>query len=1232
MRGESCLTQSGEDDSFSPAYWVSVVGLRVSGRLVLMLYCLAGAIFPSSVVANNEIMANEIAAKYPITEYSFDRVSMDFRSIKGTADNYGMVYFGGDNGIVKFDGARWRHICDQQTTLLVSNHNGYLYGASVQRGEIFRISQNGRTPRQPVFLSEKLIAAGLAQKRVDGFRVFSRVGTDVYMTQTWFIARCRIRPDGTDDIMVKRRTEVLPPNLKFRRVFEVDRRPMVQLESMASGSETHFGWLQEDGSVDVIEDLVIEEHVISCADLKPDEDDGEFYCAGTTALHRVRGTQTEASSLNSEGTKPSSSRRIPSLIEPKPEGGGVLLVYPEGIVLLDRDGSIQSLHVEKSGLVPPAVTVDAVGRVWMATRRGVSRIDTNLDQQYWDLPDKTEVEALAIQGNTLVALNHTAAFYGSLTADRLHPIDALKTVPGLPAGVGMRAAVVGSEIFFLSGNGLYVWTASEPDRDAVRITPRSSSNMVAVSANRIVVGSFLTTQPLFEITGGSGNWTFGKELPTGDLMSRTLDLGPNGSLWISADSHADGPSLMRLLPDDSVLRYSIPSELFFFEDSVYAYTVNQRVLRFDDARNEFVQNDEFQKLLDEQLQGHLQGIEHFRQVPNGDLLLCRYYTSRWRIRRIDGELKALRTSRHSGVSEVVDSFGRLWRIINGRLVVRPVKNVNAPGQSELRVMFSEVTLMDPSGHRLDPARGSRNVELAHNVVRQLPLICTSDWNVRTEFETTPGTLELVCSLPLAKIPEAVLYSTRMLGISDAWTPPSYQDVFQFPALTGGEFTFQIKAMIPGGEWTRVSSLQITVHPKWYQTAAFKWGTLAFVVSLILCASVYAVQTERKRVSHLQQVVKTKDETECKLRESQARLVQRERLQAFGEMAAGIAHDINNLLSPITVYSEMMSEGNVSRDNAKQYNRVILTCVKDAAQIIARLSPLYRRSSQAHELCDLETIVAEAAELLRPTADADSSKQIWVTAETTPATISGSPAEIREILLNLGHNALDAIEESGSVWLRCRTEDGKAILEVEDSGVGMPEDILHKCTETFFSSKGEYGTGLGLATSNVIVNSYGGSMEIHSQVGAGTRICMTFTQPHQHAIKAAESLDAAIPFEPCHVLLVDDVARAMQSVEALLQSLGCTVVSFNNGSDAMQYLRGRDDVDVLITDYQMPGCNGLELCTQARYLHPGLKTIITSGYEPPLVLEQCDAFVPKPITSHSLRHALATVQATTSGLK
>ncbi|MGB7323256.1 MAG: ATP-binding protein [Rubripirellula sp.] len=1153
---------------------------------------------------------------------------MDFRGICGTVDDQGMVYFGGESGIVRFDGARWRHICRQPTRFLVSNNNGHLYGAVGQQSQVFRIPEDGITPLQPIFLANKLIAAGLEEKRVGGFKDFSRVGSDVYMTQTWFIARCRVLADGTDDIKVIRRTEALPSNLKFRRVFDVDGRPMVQLESMTNPLETHFGWLREDGSVDVIDDLMVDAHVVTCADLKPNEDDGEFHCVSAESVHRIRGTQVKSTSLSVLGKVSSVDYRIPIFLRPKPHGGGVMLVYPEGIVLMNRDGDMQALQVEKSGLLRPALTIDSLGRIWMATRQGVSRIDSDPDQQFWDLPDKTEIETLSIQGETLVASNHTSAFYGTLADDRRHPITELRKIPGLPPGIGMRTKAIGSEFFFLSASGVYVWDSSKPENDAVLVARRSSSNVVAVSSKRILVGSSLNTQPMFEITGGVGNWTLGNDLPTGELMTSTLDVGPDGDVWVSSLHHADGRSLLRLLPGDVVKRYPIPSMVFLFEDSMYTFTGDQQVLRFDRERNEFRQDPEFQKLLDEQLEGRLQGVEYFRNGHGGDLLLCQFYTSRWRIRRINGELRALRESKHSGISEQIDPFGRLWRILNGRIVVRPIEYDVASDKPKLRVLFSEVTLMDPSGPAVESAKVPHDGELAHQIARALPLTKLSAWQAETEFETSSGTLGLACSVPLAKSPESLLYSTRMVGISDAWTPPSYQDVFQFPALPGGKFKFEIKAMVPGGEWTSISSLHITVHPKWYQTAMFKWGTLASTVSLFLFVSVYAVRAERKRVAHLQQVVKTREESESQLRESQARLVQRERLQAFGEMAAGIAHDINNLLSPITVYSELISIGHVTQDDIKQYNRVILTCVNDASEIIARLSPLYRRRCQAHELCDLEVIVAEVAELLRATAKlaTDRGKEIQVMTETSPATMTGSPAEIREILLNLGHNAVDAIEGSGSLWLRCRTEDGKSILEVEDTGVGMPEDILQKCTETFFSSKGEFGTGLGLATSNAIVNSYDGTMDVHSQVGVGTRICIAFNQQRPKTEETGHFLDIAIPFEPCRVLLVDDVARALHSADTLLRSLGCKVVSFGDGSDAMQYLRNNNDIDVLITDYQMPGLNGLEFCTQARNLHPGLKTIITSGYKPEDVLDKCDAFVAKPTTSQSLRHAIATVQA------
>jgi signal transduction histidine kinase len=229
-----------------------------------------------------------------------------------------------------------------------------------------------------------------------------------------------------------------------------------------------------------------------------------------------------------------------------------------------------------------------------------------------------------------------------------------------------------------------------------------------------------------------------------------------------------------------------------------------------------------------------------------------------------------------------------------------------------------------------------------------------------------------------------------------------------------------------------------------------------------------------------------------LRTAQRQAVQQERLSAFGEMAGGVVHDFSNALMSVIGYSEMLLSNAAARaDEATtlDYLRIINTAGRDGAHVVSRLRDFYRPRDAADlfEPLDLSEIVLQSVALAQPRcAERESDKAVSFQTELDAGTTAtGIGAELREVLTNLIFNALDAILGAGVITLRTQCRDGEVILEVSDTGAGMTTDVKQRCLEPFFTTKGDHGTGLGLAMVFGIIKRHQGTLEIDSEPGHGS---------------------------------------------------------------------------------------------------------------------------------------------------
>jgi|GEM_PF-668779 len=375
-----------------------------------------------------------------------------------------------------------------------------------------------------------------------------------------------------------------------------------------------------------------------------------------------------------------------------------------------------------------------------------------------------------------------------------------------------------------------------------------------------------------------------------------------------------------------------------------------------------------------------------------------------------------------------------------------------------------------------------------------------------------------------------------------------------------------------------------------------------------------------------------------LKATQNQIVQQERLRALGQMASGIAHDFNNSLMPVMGFAELLlvrPDILDDRKKAAEYLGMIRTAAKDAASIVARLREFYRSQENTDVFApvDLSQLVRQAASLTQPKwkdqAQASGiAIQIVEELEQVPP-ISGDESALREVLTNLIFNAVDAMPGGGVITLRTRGESERVIVEVADTGAGMNEEVRKRCLEPFFTTKGERGTGLGLAMVFGIVQRHGGTIDIQSQPGKGTIISARFPVQAVTSVKGATET-APLPLQRAlRILLVEDEPQVRQVLTAFLEIDGHQVQSAEHGADGLAKFR-EGEFDVVITDKAMPGMSGDQMAVEIKQISPKMPIVLLSGFNSTGEngkIPGVDVIASKPITMPALREAIRKAMQT-----
>jgi PAS domain S-box-containing protein len=385
-----------------------------------------------------------------------------------------------------------------------------------------------------------------------------------------------------------------------------------------------------------------------------------------------------------------------------------------------------------------------------------------------------------------------------------------------------------------------------------------------------------------------------------------------------------------------------------------------------------------------------------------------------------------------------------------------------------------------------------------------------------------------------------------------------------------------------------------------------------------------------------------------LRQSQQAILQQERLRVLGQMASGIAHDINNAISPVTLYTETLLEREPAlSERGRGYLMTIQRAIDDVARTVERMREFYRpREGQANLVAvNLNVLVPQVLEMTRArwaNVPQERGIVIDVRTELEPRlpSIAGAESEIRDALTNLIFNAVDAMPQGGTLTLRTRSvatpgEAGCIVhMEVSDTGIGMDEDVRRRCLEPFYTTKGERGTGLGLAMVYGMVQRHSGNIEIDSEPGRGTTMRLSFVTT-QAPLADTGRYVRPTAMRQLRILIVDDDPLLLQSLRDILEADGHKVTTADGGQagiDTFQAsIRQGPKFAIVVTDLGMPHVDGRAVAARVKSLSADTPVLLLTGWGQRLIATNSapphvDRVLSKPPRLQDLRTALFELTA------
>ncbi len=370
----------------------------------------------------------------------------------------------------------------------------------------------------------------------------------------------------------------------------------------------------------------------------------------------------------------------------------------------------------------------------------------------------------------------------------------------------------------------------------------------------------------------------------------------------------------------------------------------------------------------------------------------------------------------------------------------------------------------------------------------------------------------------------------------------------------------------------------------------------------LAAAEARAEAERARASELAAACEALSRSQQQLEEAQEQLVQSARLAAIGELAASLAHEINNPLSAVILATTFLQDDVARRPDAparEEHVELARRCAARCKGVVDRLLGFVNRGPGEHVDFDLRDAVRDGLALVEHQLRSASLRSTMRLDEPLP--VRGDRGELSQVVVNLLVNAAQASDAGGHVSVVGLRSDSEVLLAVRDDGCGIPSELLERVFEPCFSTKpAGTGTGLGLSLSRRIARDHGGSLQAESELGQGTSMTLTLPCSAPELGQDVAPPPPVAPMQPekfregATVLVVDDEQElVLPAVVEGLRRAGLTALSAGDGEEALAVL-GRVDVQILLVDLYMPSMCGLELIARAQDVSPTTVPILMSG--------------------------------------
>ncbi len=330
-------------------------------------------------------------------------------------------------------------------------------------------------------------------------------------------------------------------------------------------------------------------------------------------------------------------------------------------------------------------------------------------------------------------------------------------------------------------------------------------------------------------------------------------------------------------------------------------------------------------------------------------------------------------------------------------------------------------------------------------------------------------------------------------------------------------------------------------------------------------------------------------------------VHTEKMAALGELSFGVAHNVNNTLTGILGRAQLLLRTK-DTDKITSGIELIIKSAEDGAHIIRRIQDFARRQpSRKFEMISVAELMKDVCEMSRPRweAGAEGSRIRMALFADCKSSVMGDPVELREVLVNMIYNAIDATPAGGEIRMSAQELDGRVVLSIADTGTGMTPEVKSRLFDPFFTTKGKAGTGMGLAVSFGIIRRHNGAIEVESEQGRGTTFRVSLpvarVETESSEVKSAR-LETLVSLEKMRVLVVDDEPAVREVLREALEAEGCEVVVAESGEMALKlYDAAEVEPDIVFTDIGMPEMSGWELAREIRKRSETIPLAIVSGW-------------------------------------